>query len=291
MTTSKRALYLVSVALLALLGFGASTAINLTDTARTSGVLPVSRGGIGVTTTAAGTIFGRAYLAGTGAPSFITNLQTGSIPFPTTARWLIWQATGTATTVYGDANSAVTCSVASNVVATSTLPSYWQCATSTVNNNAGILSGDLSEVVGRNLRYQSYRAMSSTVTRRDWWGFTDQTGATMAAADDPAGNYAAFSYSTSRGGADFDCVTKDNTTQNVQTSGVNVDSSFHFFEIVETPATNFLFYIDGALVCTNTTNLPTSGTPLRTTNTTTCLTCTPTAVNLKNAWHYAQSDF
>ena len=282
-------LHLLALTLLIILAIGAQTLINLST--QTTGILAVANGGTGTTTAAAGTVFGRAYLAGTGAPSFIASNQIGAIPFPAVGRWLLFQATGTGTTVYGDANSAVTCSAASNVGASSTLPSYWQCATNTTNGNVAILSGDLSEVVGRHLRYQTYRQFSSAVTRRDWFGFTDQTGATMGASADPAGNRAAFGFDTGLTETTVKCSTKDNATETRNDSSIAVDTSFHYFEIVEDPGVNFKFYIDGTLVCTNTTNLPTSGTPLRVTNTTTCLTCTPTAVNLKNAWHYAQSDF
>ncbi len=287
---TRRTAYFAALLILMLLSLAASTAINLSDTNRTSGLLPQARGGTGAATTAAGTVFGRSYLAGTGAPSFIASSLAGSVPFPSIGRFTIENATGTTSTIYGDTFTFV-CSVGTNAAATSTLPSYAQCATSTVNGNVASISGNTNYVVGRNLRWQKHYALSSTVTRRDWWGLTNQTSATMGASDDPAGYYASFGYSTSRGGTDYDCITKDNVTQELKNSGITVDTNFHQFEIVETVGVNFLFYIDGALVCTNNTNLPASGTPLRYSDSTTCLTCTPTAVNFKRDFTYVQSDF
>lgn len=78
----------------------------------------------------------------------------------------------------------------------------------------------------------------------------------MAAADNPAGNYAAYRYSAATD-TKYQCVTKDNTTQGVTDSGIAADTSAHVFEIIfNDSAPNLVFKIDGSVVCTRTANLP-----------------------------------
>lgn len=110
-----------------------------------------------------------------------------------------------------------------------------------------------------------YNANTADVTVQ-WLGFTDQTAATMAAGANPAGNYAAFRFVN---GTDthFQCVTKDGTTQTVTDSGVAPSAGFwastssNVFQIISNDGVpNVQFYINGTLVATNTTHLPTSGT-------------------------------
>jgi hypothetical protein len=103
----------------------------------------------------------------------------------------------------------------------------------------------------------------------NWMGFTDQTASTMVSSSNPAGNYAAFRFVT---GTDtyFQCITKDSSTQNVQSSGVAPAAGFwtdpptaaHLFQIVFTSTPSVLFYIDGVLVATSSSHLPTANTQL-----------------------------
>lgn len=291
MTISRRTLSLLAVLLLALLGFGASTAINLSDTNRTSGLLPVVRAGIGVATANAGTVFGVARTAAAGAPGFFTPTAYDFNATPYSLRWALISATGTGGTVYGDVDTGTCTGGFTQAVSTSTLPSYSQGATNTTNGNVCSQVGNLNYVVGRTLIYQSYYALSAVITRRDWMGFTDQTAATMGASADPAGNRAMFGFDTGLVETTWKCSTKDATTETRTNSAVTVDSAFHTFEIYETAGVNFKFYIDSVLVCTNSTHLPTSGTPMRYSNQTTCLTCTPTALNIKKSRNYVQANF
>lgn len=104
--------------------------------------------------------------------------------------------------------------------------------------------------------------LTSTSNVRLWAGLTDQTGPTMSAAADPAGNYAAFRFDTAAGDTNWQCITKDGTTQGVTDSGVAPTTSNALLEIAHT-ASSIIFRIDGVVVATRTANLPTAGTNLR----------------------------
>ena len=62
-------------------------------------------------------------------------------------------------------------------------------------------------------------------------GLTDQAAATMAGADNPAGNYVGVQFSTPRADANWQFVSKDNVTQNLVNSGVAIDANVHYIVI------------------------------------------------------------
>jgi len=92
---------------------------------------------------------------------------------------------------------------------------------------------------------------SSTTNVRIFLGFGPFQSTT-----DPTANVVAFRLDTAVDG-NYYCYTNDNSGGGTATdSTIASDSNGHRFEIRETNGTNFLFYIDGVLRCTNTTNLP-----------------------------------
>ena len=125
--------------------------------------------------------------------------------------------------------------------------------------------------VGNSLRFQTMAACWMSVTTdvtRVWLGFTDQTPSTMCGSANPAGNYACFRFIS---GTDtyFQCITKNGTTQNVQSSGIAPSAGWLAgttplkFEIQSNDSVpNVVFLIGGSVVATSTTDLPTSGTAL-----------------------------
>jgi hypothetical protein len=285
----------------ALITLAAATQINLTT--NVTGLLPVANGGTGVATANAGTVFGRPQTAGSGAPGFYTYAAVlGSIPLPNTGRSTLSEAVGDGTQNLGDeANFSGT--TITNNVATSTAPPTVTVGTSAANGNVASISGNLNYVVGRNPYYQYRWTAANITTRRDWIAtLTDQTSATMGASDNPAGNYAGFWFcadgagtACQKNGSSFDattywCVTKDNTTQQLTDSAVTADTSAHEFEVYESAAGIYDFYIDGTKVCTNSTNPPTSGAVLRYSNTVTCIGCA-SGRNFDWAWTYIQTNF
>jgi uncharacterized protein (UPF0333 family) len=91
--------------------------------------------------------------------------------------------------------------------------------------------------------------------------FTVQLGlhdaTTKAAVDGVYFNYDRIGY----GNDIIRCVTSSNSTATTNSSGVTMNTSWNKYKIDINPAgTQALFYINGALVCTHTTNIPTGAT-------------------------------
>jgi hypothetical protein len=100
--------------------------------------------------------------------------------------------------------------------------------------------------------------LQQTTFSRLWVGIVSAGGATLQ-TDTPgtAGlNVAAFRYSTNASDTNFQCVTSDASSQTITDSGVAADTNPHQFTIVKSGSA-YKFYIDGTLVATNTTHLPT----------------------------------
>ena len=91
---------------------------------------------------------------------------------------------------------------------------------------------------------------------RFYFGFA-QNFASSFATDTPTTHGAFFRFSTMAGDTNFQCMTSDNSTQTKVDSGVAADANSHTFAIVMNNAVpNVKFYIDGVLVATITTHLP-----------------------------------
>ncbi len=163
-------------------------------------------------------------------------------------------------------HSTVTTGTATQIAPTANDPVGETLETSTtINSTASLAHNGLAWRTGRNIRFWSYSGIDVTTTVRFWAGFTDRTVATQLGSDDPASaNIAAFRYSSAAGDTNFMCVVKDGTTINATSSGVAIDTSNHYLEVHEDVAAgNYKFYIDNALVCTKSSNLPTTATNLR----------------------------
>lgn len=135
--------------------------------------------------------------------------------------------------------------------------------------NAFGLTANLNYNTVSNLAFLFVGALGRTTNERFWFGLSDQTTGTMVGSDNPAGNYAAFRFSTIAGDTHYQCITKDNTTQTVIDSGItptgfsSASGPGVLFGILFVPTagalTSVQFYINGALVATSTTHLPNSG--------------------------------
>lgn len=104
-----------------------------------------------------------------------------------------------------------------------------------------------------------------TTNLRAWIGFSTQTITVMGSSSNPAGSYIGFRYDTSVPDTNWQVVTSDGSTINVLDSGVppNGTSVSQTFAIVSGVGTSILFYIDGTLVKTVSTHLPTTSAGLR----------------------------
>jgi hypothetical protein len=139
-------------------------------------------------------------------------------------------------------------------------PTYLNLVTTaaTTGTDLGWSGGDtLMNHFGHSLRAHVWVRMVETNAVRYWFGFTSATAATMAGADDPAGDYAGFRFSDAVPENTFKCVTKDGTTQGSTDSAIAVTATDDFMlSIVWTAGVSAKFYVNGALVATRTTTLP-----------------------------------
>lgn len=137
----------------------------------------------------------------------------------------------------------------------STNPNYVNIITSAATTGTDVgWGGNTNYNFARTLRAHFYIKLQETANERYWFGLTDQTATTMAGADDPAGNYAAFRYSSALD-TNWRCVTKDNTTQGTSDSAIAVGTTAVLLSLIATPS-SVKFYINGTLNTTRTTNLP-----------------------------------
>lgn len=150
------------------------------------------------------------------------------------------------------------------------------------------LIGTISFSTGKNLLMDFFGALSNgtnptgTVTNTRWWmGFSDQSIATMGASATPTGKFAAFRFDSGVDGHYTAlCSNGGGTVTAVNCGIVPVDLGTHGLRRfrIQFDDTNgkVLFYIDGLLKATITTNLP-SSTGLVAIHTVTNLLATKTA--------------
>lgn len=106
-------------------------------------------------------------------------------------------------------------------------------------------------------------ALGTTTSVRFFLGFSSTGIATIDANDDPAGGTLCFGlqFSTNRADTNFQFMTDDNVTQTVTSTGIAVDTNYHFLilDCSATPAvTMSLLNASGVVQATSTfsTNLP-----------------------------------
>lgn len=81
-------------------------------------------------------------------------------------------------------------------------------------------------------------------------------------SDTPPNDSAVFRYSSVAGDANWQAITRDTTTNNTQNTGVSVTASTRYEFEIRLKATTVEFYINGNLVATSSSNLPTTATDL-----------------------------
>jgi hypothetical protein len=205
----------------------------------------------------------------------ITANAVNAVPLPNIARSWYYQFTGASGTTTGSGVQGGLYMVVTNGNTIAISSAFGEYCGAYNGAGANTVCGFLSSAqfyAGHSLTMTSFNCWYNTNTADaswNWLGFTDQTLATMVAGINPAGNYACFRYA---GGTDtnFQCITKDGTTQTVIDSGVKPSAGFLaassglLFQIVcNDSVPNVQFYIGGTLVATSTTHLPTSGTALQ----------------------------
>lgn len=93
---------------------------------------------------------------------------------------------------------------------------------------------------------------------RCWIALTDSLGASFGASDTPSGNFIGFRFSTAAGDTHWQAITQlTNTSSTTKVdTGISVNTSVQQQFAVIATTTSVLFYIDGNLVATTTTNIP-----------------------------------
>ncbi|MBW4062252.1 hypothetical protein HJC99_06825 [Candidatus Saccharibacteria bacterium] len=136
---------------------------------------------------------------------------------------------------------------------------------------------------------------SGATGSRIWEGLTNQTIATNTSADNPAGHYAGFQYSTTRGDTNWQFMTKDGTTQNVidTTEAFVVGKVYEFYIYTPPQGTTIYWRVDNLTDGTTqegstVSNLPGASTAMR--GGSGLRTLTTTSRNMRVMRHYVEAD-
>jgi hypothetical protein len=145
----------------------------------------------------------------------------------------------------------------STILPTSTEPVMINYASAaTTGSSAGMHNnGNHLTRTGRNIYFAAKVKLQETAATRVWIGLFFSSQGTVLAAD-TLGDFMGFRYSTVTADTNWKAC-NGLVSQTTTDSGVAADTNIHLFEIVcDDSVPNIKFYIDGTLVATNTTNLP-----------------------------------
>jgi hypothetical protein len=207
-------------------------------------------------------------------------------PKPNTSRTTKFVANGSTAVWggYGDTLVNTAPSGSGGSLSNNLVPSVYNDTAAAIGSIAGV-SGD-AIYSGDRLVYQTHIDQPVQASVRLWAGLTDQTIATMGGSATPAGSFAAFRYDTGAGDATWQCVTRDGVAATTTDSGIAVAAD-QKFEIVLDDATRAVFKINGQVVCTVTTNIPT-GLQYRVSNSITALSASIKTIYV--GWIYVEGD-
>lgn len=216
-------------------------------------------------------------------------------------RWTYSIASGNTTaTLNAGANPEVAtqAGTASAIAATTSEEAFIQWASGAVSGNqAGWSYNSLNDwFTGRNVYWGAYLkdANADLTNQRLWMGLTavtDGNNTTTYNGDTPGvtNRLAMFRFSSVVPDTNWQCVTGNASAQTTTNSNIAADVNSHVFEIQYNDSTpSVLFYIDGVLVCTNTTNLPGNNQRMGALGVLT--TQTTAAKNIQLAWQMITSD-
>jgi hypothetical protein len=185
-----------------------------------------------------------------------------------------------------------------NIAGTTSEETLIQWASGAVSGNQGgcAYSAVNDWFTGRNLYWAAYLkdANADMTNQRFYAGMTAVTDGNLTTtynADTPgtANRLAMFRYSSVAGDTNYQCITGNATSQTTTNSGIAADTAAHVFEIQYNDSIpNVVFSIDGAVVCTNTTNLP--GNNVRHGTLILVTTQTTAAKNIQVGWVTVTSD-
>lgn len=180
------------------------------------------------------------------------------------------ESSATALTAVGDAATSAGTgggSFSGGIVGASFGANVSASTTTTPNATIGFAGGALYRT-GRNIDFVfngGFSDGSSGVTNsRLFLCMTDKTFAAQMASATPTGNFACFRYDTGASDTVWEAQTNNNSTLTSTGTGVTPDNNQHKFEIQFNDSTpNVVFSIDGTIVATITTTLPSASTNLK----------------------------
>lgn len=209
--------------------------------------------------------------------------------------------TGGGTTVNGIGTTVTNDTTVSHPAADQVFGYMTNFATAaTLNDTAGTSSVNTtffrgSVGVANGFFFSARVGVVDTTSIRVFTGLANQTIATMVTADNPAGHYAGFQFSTNRGDTTWQLVTKDNTTQNVVNTNVafTANNVYQLSFNCTSTCTTISWQIDNLTTGTRTTgstssNLPGGSTALRLVHGVSTLTTV--AKNYRMQTVYTESD-
>jgi len=141
----------------------------------------------------------------------------------------------------------------------STTLAYCEMETSGADNERIAFGMDDSVTfAGRNILFQTFQAGDGNESRWVVGLSQNTTDAQLLDSAEPVFNYAWFRVDTDAGDTNIKCLTNDGAgSATVSDSGVSKSAVWRRFAIKETNGVDYKFYINNALVCTHTTDLPT----------------------------------
>lgn len=161
--------------------------------------------------------------------------------------------------------AATTTSLGLSVIASSGLTpvdadaadgAWLQFDTTALSGSSSLQTGALARPQWNATWTARIKTGSSVAAIRAWIGLSDVS---FTGSNDPTGNLAAFRYSTGASDTNWMAATNDNSGGcGFTDTGIAVTASTPYTLRAALTATDVKFYIDGALVATRTTNLPTA---------------------------------
>lgn len=134
-------------------------------------------------------------------------------------------------------------------------------STVSANTNCGLRGVANKYLYGTTLNFFCSCYIKRATDVREWLGMFSNNGTNLGDSPAAAGiQCVAFRFSTIAGDTQWQAVASDGSSNTIVASGVTGDTASHVFLIVcNDSVPNAKFYIDGVLVATITTHLPTAG--------------------------------
>ena len=190
------------------------------------------------------------------SPTWDYNCLQGFLANRSLLYWRVGATTSTFTTV-GDGVSVI--GTNSSSPGDANQPHCINLLSGSVAGNAGAVYGNTITIPRQQPRAIAIIRLVDTTAVRIWVSLHDGSSTTGTNADDPASrNLMGFRFSTDAGDTNWRCCTKDGSTLNNQDSGVAPSTSGMTVLEMEHTGSSVKFYINGTLVATSSSNLPSS---------------------------------